>query len=250
MAIRPLTPSERCFATIEEFEGWKEKLPDGRYTAYLDKLPRKELWSPGYRGLWTIGPGITGPDVTKGTTMTRDELNKKFRVKLAGHVASLNEKAAHFNVQLDQNQFDALISASWNLGTESTLITRVLQALTVGDEEKAAKVFLEYDHAGGKKVRGLTRRRKAEMELFKLYTPAQLVQYTPHLSLMSRASQTLVGSGLGAYLTWENFLSVRQVIPENLGLILLGVGVAAFVIFQIAKRQTIKDHNEGRYVPA
>lgn len=236
--------------TIEEFEGWKKKLKDGRFTAYLDKLPRKALWSPGYRGLWTIGPGLTGPEITKGTTKTREELYSMFRAKLSGHVASLNAKAKAAGVKLDQNQFDALISASWNLGQESTLISRVLEHLKHDDEDAAAKVFLEYDHAGGKKVRGLTRRRNAEMELFKKYTPAQLVQYTPQLSLMSKVSKGVVASGVGTYLTWDNFLSVRQVVPENTGMILLVVGIGLFALYQYAKSQTVKDHNEGRYIPA
>jgi len=236
--------------TIEEFEGWKQKLPDGRYTAYLDRLPRKELWSPGYNGLWTIGPGITGRDVTKGTTMTREALYKKFRAMIASHVASLNAKAKAAGVKLDQNQFDALISASWNLGSESTLITRVLAFLKQGDEDAAAKLFLKYDHAGGKKIRGLTRRRTAEMELFKRYTPKQLAEATPHLSTLSRVSKTVVATGLGSYLTWENFLSMRQVLPEHLGVTLLVVGIGLFVIYKIALSQLVRDHIAGRYTPA
>lgn len=67
---------------------------------------------------------------------------------------------------LTQNQFDALVSFVYNLGCSALMGTTIRHYLDEGDMDKAADEFLKWDHAGGHKVDGLTRRRKAERDLF------------------------------------------------------------------------------------
>lgn len=69
-------------------------------------------------------------------------------------------------VDLTQPQYDALVSFTFNLGAGNLAKSMLLKKLNAGDCRGAAREFLKWDHAGGKKLRGLTRRRQEESLLF------------------------------------------------------------------------------------
>lgn len=69
-------------------------------------------------------------------------------------------------VNINQNQFDALVSWTFNLGGGNLLKSTLLRLLNDGLFKEAANQFLRWNKAAGKEVAGLTRRRKAERELF------------------------------------------------------------------------------------
>lgn len=69
-------------------------------------------------------------------------------------------------VDLDQNQFDALVSFSYNLGGGALQASTLRRNILAGDMEAAAREFDRWIFAGGKKQRGLIRRRAAERALF------------------------------------------------------------------------------------
>lgn len=61
----------------------------------------------------------------------------------------------------NQNEIDALVSFAYNIGS--------IDALTANGTRSRATIaakMLQYNKAGGKVLNGLTRRRKAERELF------------------------------------------------------------------------------------
>lgn len=70
------------------------------------------------------------------------------------------------DVDITQNQFDALCCFTYNVGGGSLLKSTLLIKLNESDYHAAADQFLRWDHAGGKLVPGLTRRREAERKLF------------------------------------------------------------------------------------
>ena len=70
------------------------------------------------------------------------------------------------NVSLKQNQFDALVSFSFNLGLGTLQRSTVRSALLRGDEKTAIDSLLKYCRAGGKILKGLQLRRAAEADLF------------------------------------------------------------------------------------
>ena len=117
-------------------------------------------------GVWTIGWGHTGlthkdGTVRKGQTITEqraEELLKHDMTHFAKHVEKL------IIVPLTDDQFDALVSFDFNTGglAKSTLRKK----LNAGDYEGAAAEFPKWNKAGGKVLRGLTRRRKSEQNLF------------------------------------------------------------------------------------
>ena len=137
--------SPRGRALIEKFEGL-------RLTAYQDLV-----------GVWTIGYGHTGPDVKAGMTITQQQAEQLLINDLARF-----EKGVSALVQtpIGQNQFDALVSFSYNLGLGSLQQSTLLRLLNAGNFQAAADQFPRWDHAGGKKVSGLTARRAAERQLF------------------------------------------------------------------------------------
>ena len=67
-------------------------------------------------------------------------------------------------MQLNQNQFDALVSLVFNIGTGAFARSTLLKRLNVGDYNGAAEAFLMWRNAGGKPI--LLNRRKREKALF------------------------------------------------------------------------------------
>lgn len=72
----------------------------------------------------------------------------------------------YITVPLKQNEFDALVSFSFNLGLGTLQRSSVRSKLNRGDKEAAIDTLLKYCMAGGKILRGLQRRRAAEADLF------------------------------------------------------------------------------------
>lgn len=84
----------------------------------------------------------------------------------------------HVTVDLNQNQFDALVSFVFNVGAgregvkdgfvtlRSGNQSTMLKRLNMGDFEATAAQFLNWDHADGVESEGLLDRRKKEMNLF------------------------------------------------------------------------------------
>lgn len=112
--------------------------------------------------VWTIGYGSTGPHVKPGMTITEVEAEELLRDDLDRFEASV----AKFAPNASQNEFDALVSLSFNIGTGAFEKSTLLRKFKEGDKAGAANAFLMWVNAGGRKLDGLVRRRKAERELF------------------------------------------------------------------------------------
>ena len=64
------------------------------------------------------------------------------------------------------NECISLVSLAFNVGVGALIKSKLLRKLNSGDRAGAAKEFLDFDLANGKRVAGLTRRRQAEHDLF------------------------------------------------------------------------------------
>jgi len=69
-------------------------------------------------------------------------------------------------VALNDNQFGALTSFTFNLGIGNLKSSTLLRKLNAGDYAGAADQFLVWNKAGGQVMAGLTKRREAERSLF------------------------------------------------------------------------------------
>lgn len=120
-------------------------------------------------GLWTVGVGHLIGD---GKSLPAD-WNRTFTLKevydiLAKDVARFERGVLRLlpNVRLSQNEFDALVSFSFNLGLGTFQRSSIRQALLRGDKIAAMQSLRKYNKAGGKVLKGLDNRRKDEEALF------------------------------------------------------------------------------------
>lgn len=65
-------------------------------------------------------------------------------------------------VPLSQNEYDAFISLSYNIGTGAFCKSTLVKKLNTGDYEGACKQILLWDKFNGKPLVGLTKRRQEE----------------------------------------------------------------------------------------
>ncbi len=120
-------------------------------------------------GVWTIGVGHTGPEVVKGLTCTMEQALQWLSEDTEEAVAAVE---ALVKVKLTQNQFDALVSFVFNLGSGSFAKSTLLRKLNAGDYEGASREFPRWnkdnDPKTGKliEVEGLTKRRLLEQSMF------------------------------------------------------------------------------------
>jgi lysozyme len=143
--LNNLTYSAKGMALTEMFEGC-------RLVAYQDQV-----------GVWTIGYGHTGSDVTPGLTITQAQAQALLARDVSSAAACVNNSVL---VQLAQEEFDALVDFVFNVGAGAFRGSRLLRDLNAGDFAGAAAQFELWDHAGGVVNPGLLRRRQAEAALF------------------------------------------------------------------------------------
>ena len=113
-------------------------------------------------GVWTIGYGHT-KDVKQGMKITTNQATNLLKEDLKTYENYVNK---YVKVKLNQNQFDALVSFTFNCGGGALKSSTLLKKLNKGDYTGAANELLRWNKASGKVLAGLTRRRKAEKALF------------------------------------------------------------------------------------
>lgn len=137
--------SQKGMKLIQDFEGLALK-------AYKDSV-----------GVLTVGWGSTGSHVTAGMTITKEQAEQLLKKDLERFEKGVSDLV---KVPLNQNQFDALVSFSFNLGLGNLKSSTLLKKLNASDYIGASKEFERWNRAGGKVLNGLTRRRIAERDLF------------------------------------------------------------------------------------
>ncbi|MDR6156929.1 lysozyme [Chryseobacterium sp. SLBN-27] len=117
-------------------------------------------------GIPTIGYGNTYYPGGKKVTMKDPSITKERGAELFSSVLPAYEKIVNnkIKVPLTQNQFDALVSHTYNTGGSDTLFSLINKK---ADPETIKDWFISrYTTAGGKVLNGLIRRRKTEADLF------------------------------------------------------------------------------------
>ena len=113
-------------------------------------------------GVWTIGYGhIKG--VQQGDVITEQQADDMLVEELEEYEIYIHNLV---NCPLNQNQFDALVSWVYNLGSSNLQASTLLKVLNAGDYAGVPAQMLRWNKAGGKVLEGLTRRRQAEADLF------------------------------------------------------------------------------------
>jgi lysozyme len=132
---------------IKESEGCK-------LTAYWDKTGK----------CWTVGYGATGGSICKLTQWTQEVAERDLQLRLAKLLLQLHE-ASPILINASPSRQAALISFVYNGGMGMYTGHSLKPFVDAQDWEGASKEILKFDHSGGKRLAGLTIRRKKEAEL-------------------------------------------------------------------------------------
>ncbi|MBT9313073.1 lysozyme [Leptothoe kymatousa] len=148
-ATPPATGSSRQtnasgVSLIKSFEGL-------RLRAYQDAV-----------GVWTIGYGTTR-GVKPGQEISEAQAESLLKTDLTRFEKSIIQAV---RVPINDNQFAALVSFTYNVGSGAMKSSTLLKKLNRRDVYGAAKEFPRWNRAGGRVLAGLTRRRNAEKALF------------------------------------------------------------------------------------
>ena len=136
--------SPKGIALIKEFEGLRLK-------AYL---------CPG--GVWTIGYGHTA-GVKPGMVITEAQAGEYLKADLIAFERYLNG----LGLALNQNQFNALVSFIYNVGTGNFSSSTLLRKVRANPQDNSIMdEFLRWVYSKGRVFPGLQRRRLAEMKLY------------------------------------------------------------------------------------
>lgn len=138
---------------IKQFEGF-------RTMPYQDIAG---LWTVGYGHLMKPGDGtVVGSPITMGQATAL----------LAKDLSTAETAVNNCGVSLTQNEFDALVSFTYNCGVGAFNMSSTKKDLIAGNKQKAADEMLLWNKAKDPKTgqlvvsQGLDRRRHAERELF------------------------------------------------------------------------------------
>ena len=113
-------------------------------------------------GVWTIGYGhIKG--VSEGMSITQEQAEQMLLDELKEYENYINELVV---VDLSQNQFDALVAWTYNLGPTNLNNSTMLKVLNENKLDEVPAQMRRWNKAGNKVLEGLERRRLAESMLF------------------------------------------------------------------------------------
>ncbi|MEM9807132.1 MAG: lysozyme [Cyanobacteria bacterium P01_D01_bin.56] len=129
---------------IKSFEGL-------RLRAYQDAV-----------GVWTIGYGTTR-GVKPGQEISEAQAESLLKTDLNRFERAVNQSV---RIPINDNQFAALVSFTYNVGSGALKSSTLLKKLNRRDVYGASNEFLRWNRAGGRVLAGLTRRRKAERAMF------------------------------------------------------------------------------------
>lgn len=210
---------------VKRFEGL-------RLTSYRDPV-----------GIWTVGYGLTtraniGVTVGAGMTITEAQA-EEYLARVLRNFAQ--EIAPLFTHKPTDNEFGAMLSLAYNIGTGAFSRSTCLKRFNAGDKAGAADALTWFNKAGGKVLNGLVRRRAAERELFLSddYTPIE----TPKADAERHpVKSTTLQASVGAAATGGAgvFTAVSQ-LEGNAQLIVIGAAcVAALCLLWIFKERLKK----------
>ena len=150
-----MTPSKKFYNLLQLLEGLETR-------AYKDSA-----------GIWTIGIGTivypNGVKVKDGDVITEQQAYDYMKFEIEDKVKALNDLLKKINI--NQNQFDAIVSLTYNIGIGGFKRSAVYSAIKVNpNDPKIEEYWLRWNKEtkNGVKVvsKGLTNRRKKEYQLY------------------------------------------------------------------------------------
>ena len=120
-------------------------------------------------GIPTIGYGATFYPGGKKVTMADAAVTEEQATELLANMLVSFEKYvdSYCRDDINQNQFDALVSFAYNLGPANLKSSTLLKKVNANPEDETIRAeFMKWVKAGGKTLQGLVKRRTAEADLY------------------------------------------------------------------------------------
>jgi lysozyme len=117
----------------------------------------------------TIGYGNTYYGDGKRVTLLDKQITKQEALEMFKEIANKFAKRVDelVKTELTQNQFNALVSFAYNVGTGNFASSTLLKKVNKNPNDLTIKAeFLRWNKAGGKVINGLTNRRIDEADLY------------------------------------------------------------------------------------
>lgn len=153
-----MKPSAGCRALLKRFEGKSNKAYRVEYVCH-----GKTTYDCAF---YTIGYGHCGPDVKPDDWWSDSKCEEVLQKDLEKFSESLNKILDENHITLTQNQFDALLSFTYNIGIGNFQRSTMFKKLVDGDIAGAVVQFNRWVYDGGVVRKGLVERRKQERTLF------------------------------------------------------------------------------------
>ena len=194
-------------------------------------------------GVWTIGWGttsadrkITGCNIVEGMTITEETANKWLEDSLNQKYAPLVSKY-NSRYNWNQNQFDALVSFAYNVGSIDGLTAKGTRTI-----EEISDKLLSYNKACGKELKGLTTRRQKEKELFdKAIVKTAIVKA---VNKEKTSSSTKKASSSAS----STVKKLQQSLNSSYGLSLEIDGIIGSKTINVLKKYSLKQGSKNAYV--
>tara|TARA_R100000234_G_scaffold58967_1_gene35612 strand:- start:1375 stop:1863 length:489 start_codon:yes stop_codon:yes gene_type:complete len=113
-------------------------------------------------GVWTIGYGSTS-GIKEGMEISQQRAEALLLEDVAVFEEAVNKAV---KVPLEQHEFDALVSWTFNLGPSNLNSSTMLKVLNDNKKSEVPAQMRRWNKAGGETLQGLIRRREAESLLF------------------------------------------------------------------------------------
>ncbi|GAA0076211.1 hypothetical protein UT300005_05890 [Clostridium sp. CTA-5] len=143
--------SDACINFIKSWEGFSA-------TPYYDEV-----------GVLTLGYGMTGDEIKGLSSVTENQASEMLKNLVNNKYAKAIKKDLDSkNINLKQNEFDALVSFAYNCGTTGLLGSTLYKNVVLGirDTDTIVANFQAWSNGGGRRIEGLYRRRTKEAAMF------------------------------------------------------------------------------------
>lgn len=185
------------------------------------------------RGTLTIGYGHTGSDVRPGMVIDMARAEQLFDRDIA-EASSAVERLV--KVPLNDNQFGALVSFTYNVGVGNFKGSTLLKKLNAGNYEAVPSELMKWTKSKGQQMKGLVNRRASEAGL---WSRGSFVQSAG--SPVSAVKAPLISGNAVAAVTTVASTGALQYVPTNgplaYALAVILVGAAAFLLWKYIEKR-------------
>lgn len=163
---------------IKRWEGYAKRLANDWAIAYQDIV-----------GVWTLAYGFTGPNITQGSYMSREQADAELLRRILLLLSHVLPASPVLSQPENENRLSAVLSFSYNLGFGAYRASTLKRKIDARLWLLAASEFQKWILAGGRREPGLIARRSAESVLFQ--TAVSVPVATPQTEVQLDASGIL-----------------------------------------------------------